>query len=726
MGPLTPEYASPEQIRGLAITTAADVYALGAILFELLTGSQAQRIANHSPSEIERVVCQTDTPRPSIVARAAGAPHRLDGDLDNIVLMAMRKEPERRYGSVNQFADDIVRYLDGRPVLARQASVVYRARKFVRRNSLALAATFLIFLSLLGGIALAERQARQAERARRFAETQRQSAERERARAEGQRQLAERERARAEAETQVARTEQDRSRRRLAQMLELANRSLFDVHTAIEKLPGATEARRQIVVTTLRFLEDLSKDAGQDDGLRFVLSASYFKVANVLGYPLQPNLGDTQGALANYEKSVALIEPLLAKDPDRSEYVLQWVQTKVNWATLLSSTGDEPRALQMMGKIVPAAQRLPQLCPKVSQCLRAEGQVYSVMVNALVTRDAGAALHFSQLERQAMARALQVSPSNTDIQLELGTAYSQEARVLTTRGELREAVERYQQAAALREGALLHNPSDVLTRRSLMITYGNLGGTLGSTLFLNLGDAAGAREYYGKALAIARDLAKADRNDQLAQYDLANALLYGSTLDLPKEKWAESLANLQEADGILQKLVAADPRSISKLRALATAEEYEGRRLDGLGRSNDALDISRQSLATDEQALARSPSDLGLVSQALAVEESMAEILAHQGDRPGALEMARKAIRRAEQVSAPDSERDRVTRSVALAYQNLATVESIFGNWSEARVAAQRAVDGWRQMIASGSRRADPAKVALAEALLKDCDAHLH
>ncbi len=87
--------------------------------------------------------------------------------------------------------------------------------------------------------------------------------------------------------------------------------------------------------------------------------------------------------------------------------------------------------------------------------------------------------------------------------------------------------------------------------------------------------------------------------------------------------------------------------------------------------------------------------------------------------------MARKAIARAERISAPDSERDRVTRSVASAYQNLAKVEVTFGNWSEARAAAQRAVDGWRQMIASGSRRADPAQAALAEALLKDCNAHL-
>ncbi len=319
--------------------------------------------------------------------------------------------------------------------------------------------------------------------------------------------------------------------------------------------------------------------------LRFVLSASYFKVANVLGYPLQPNLGDTQGALANYEKSVALIEPLLAKDPDRSEYVLQWVQTKVNWATLLARTSEEPRALQMMRNTLPAAQRLPRLCPKDSQCLSRGGP--GVLGDGEYTGDHAIPALLStsaQLETQAMERALQFSPSNTDIQLELGTAYSQEARVWNTRGDLREAVERYRQAVALREGALVRNPSDVLTRRSLMITYGNLGGALGSPLYPNLGDTAGAREYYGKALAIARDLANADRNDQLAQYDLANALLFRSSLDLPKEEWAESMANLQEADGILQKLVAADPRSIAKLRALATVEEYEGQAPGRLGK----------------------------------------------------------------------------------------------------------------------------------------------
>ncbi len=727
MGPLTPEYASPEQIRGLPITTAADVYALGAILFELLTGTRAQRITTSTPAEIERVVCQTDTPRPSTVARAAGTPHRLNSDLDNIVLMAMRKEPERRYGSVNQFADDIGRYLDGRPIHARQDSVVYRARKFVRRNALAVAAAILVFLSLLGGMALAERQAHRAESARRFAETQRQTAERERERAEAQRQLAEQERARAEAETQVARTEQERSRRRLAQMLELANSSLFDVHKAIEKLPGATEARRQIVVTTLQFLENLSKDAGQDDDLRFVLSASYFKVANVLGYPFQPNLGDTKGALTNYQKSVDLIGPLLAKDRDNSKYLLQSVQTKVNWATLLFSTGEAARAAEMMRNTVPAAQELARLCPHDSQCSLAEGQVYSTLADALLSHHISEALPIVELEIQAMERARQSSPRNRDIQIDLGTAYSQEARVMTMQGDLQRAVVRFRQAAALREDALAQNPSDVLTRRSLMITYGNLGGALGSPLFPNLGDTPGAREYYGKALAIAHDLAKADPNDQLAQYDLANALTLYSTLDLPQEEWVESLANLQKAEGILQRLVAADPRSITKVRALALVDEFEGKRLDGLGRSDEAVAKDRESLAIAERVLARDPSDLTLVVQTLNSEETLAEALAHHGDHPGALEMAQKAVARAERLPVTvSSSRARTTRTIAVAYQTLGTVQAAFGNWSEARVAAQRASDDWKQVIATDSRLADPARMARTEALLKDCNAHLH
>lgn len=151
--PMTPEYASPEQVRSTASTTATDVYSLGVILYELLTGQRPCRIKGRTPAEIEEAVCVRMPDKPSRAAADERTRKELAGDLDTIVLTALQKEPARRYPSVQAFSDDVGRYLDGYPVTARGDTFGYRASKYLRRNRLAVAAAVAVALAL-GGLAV--------------------------------------------------------------------------------------------------------------------------------------------------------------------------------------------------------------------------------------------------------------------------------------------------------------------------------------------------------------------------------------------------------------------------------------------------------------------------------------------------------------------------------------------------------------------------------------------
>ncbi len=169
---LTPRYASPEQFRGETITTATDVYALGALAYELLAGEPALSLDDLSLPEMIERVCER---RPRAPSAAAGDP-RLRGDLDAIVLMALRKEPDRRYASAGDFAEDLERYLAGEPVLAHADTFAYRAGKFLRRNRLAVGTGLLITAALVTLTTVASIQAVRADRERARAEVEAQRA----------------------------------------------------------------------------------------------------------------------------------------------------------------------------------------------------------------------------------------------------------------------------------------------------------------------------------------------------------------------------------------------------------------------------------------------------------------------------------------------------------------------------------------------------------------------
>jgi serine/threonine-protein kinase len=169
--PMTPDYASPEQVRGEPISTGSDIYSLGVLLYELLADERPFRTSGLTPGEIERAICTQEPPKPSTRASRRG----LEGDLDNIVAMAMRKEPARRYATAEQLSEDVRRYLEGFPVAARRDTWRYRASKFVRRHKLAMSGAvamtaliiaFAVGMALLARGVTVERDSARAERTR--------------------------------------------------------------------------------------------------------------------------------------------------------------------------------------------------------------------------------------------------------------------------------------------------------------------------------------------------------------------------------------------------------------------------------------------------------------------------------------------------------------------------------------------------------------------------------
>ena len=205
------------------------------------------------------------------------SPTYLKGDLDNIILMALRKEPNRRYQSVNDLSDDISNYLNGLPVKARPNTVFYRTSKFYFRNKTASIIGLFLALSLIVGIIATTWQA------------------------------------------VVVRQERNRAEKRFQEVRKLSNSLLFKITPKIERLAGSTEARQALVVEALEYLDSLSNEAQDDLGLQSELASAYEKVGDVQGNPDKANLGDLQGGRQSVEKANKLRLALVEKQPKDSE-----------------------------------------------------------------------------------------------------------------------------------------------------------------------------------------------------------------------------------------------------------------------------------------------------------------------------------------------------------------------------------------------------------------------
>ncbi len=710
MGPAaTPDYASPEQISGKPITTAADIYSLGAILYQLLSSTKPHRLGSATPAEILQAVCHTEIRRPSAAVEsdrpnASRLRRRLAGDLDNIVMMALRKEPERRYASVDQFADDIRRHLDGHAVRARQNSLTYRARKFLRRRRFEIAGGAIVVASLVAGIVMAVSQGRQAETARQAADSQRKVAEAQRA-------VAERERARAEAarlseavQYRIADEQRDRAVRataraehRLTELLDLADRTLFDIHDAIAALPGAVEARQRIVKTTIEYLRSLERSDGLDDRMRLVLSAAYLKIGATQGDPQGPSLQDFEGALHSYRQAEHVLAPLYSRRPNDPVVILRWLQIERSLADVTDRNGRPRVAAQVYAALLPVAHRLGQLEPSRAESARQEAETlhslsyalrqFDDMRGSLARADQAIALWLDLVDR---------FPDDLDLKRMLGSEYASAASSVAD--DPPAAASYFERSIKMREQVLLARPADLVLRRDLVVVYGNYSRLLDTGWAENPGRHAEARVYGEKSVALARELAKSDLHDMTAQYDLGVALSRLGMVEPATQDLPGSLATLREAISLIEPVARANPKSASIAVQLGVAQEFAGRRLQSLGQLSAAAAQYRQSMATVGPCATIQSGFAYCVQEVFTGEEAMALLDAAAGDSIAARAFAESALAHAQAFADGDRKSERRIGHLAKAYFVLASVARSAGDTQQAHAASSRAVSLWQSV----------------------------
>ena len=590
-GPMTPEYASPEQVRGLPVTTATDVYALGAILFELLTGTRAQKIDTRSPAEIDRVVCEIQPPRPSTLAKG------LDSDLDNIVLMAMRKESDRRYQSVEQFSADIVRYLGGRPVAARQDSFVYRASKFVRRHRFALSAAGLVFASLVAGVVVSVQEARQALAARRVAETQRQTADRERARADAERQRAQASQRDAEREADNAReqrheaelqrlaaeTERQVADRRFEQVRQLAGKFLVEFHDAIAKLPGSTPARKMVVETGLQYYDSLAREAAGNRGLLEEIARGYDRLGDVQGNPYAANLGDLNGALASYRKSLSIRDGISDPSPG---FLRDRILGRVRIAQVLSPQGDLKGSERALRDAISMGADATDYHVR-----QAVFRAYS----SLVDLKSRAAIYNEAIE--AAERLLEISEElaregldRVEEERGVSLAHTKLGDTMSRVGRDREAWEHLRIAVEIDKRMAAADSNDLLATRKLFITYSMLGRVYRGKTGQNLVSPEEAKATHEAAAALADRMTTADPNNNLAFNDVMNAQSGLGDLLRRQGRLEAAVASYRKAVDAADHLNRDGGRAFANLDAGTQAHHRLGVGLVEVGRVEEALE----------------------------------------------------------------------------------------------------------------------------------------
>ena len=602
LGAMTPSYASPEQLDGQSVGTSSDIYSLGVILFELLAGRRPFADKEGDFPRIMLAIAEEEPPAPSAVATTgeieakrlpisseidseartvanlsevktepesktarkrltALRPQEIRGDLDRVVLKALRKEPDRRYLSVDALSDDLTRFREGRPVLARPSTMSYRAEKFIRRNRALVISAVIILIAVIAGIVATLWQAR----------------------------VAQAERARAEARFNDVRT--------------LANSFLFEITPDIERLPGSTPAKVKLVTRALEYLNKLSADSGSDPELMREIARAYHKVGDVQGNPTVPNIGDVKGARESYQKALDIRTALLAKLPNDLELLSGIADDQQMLATLESLGGDyskavEPleRALKLREQILSTAPTSFEFRKNYASTINARGLLY------FYDGDNKTAIEYYTRAQSIYGDLLKERPSDDEIAGEywylfigIGEAEGWDNQFDAALGSMLKGIEPLRQIAE-------RHPADQSVQRSMQLAYSKLGSSYEDLEKFDLGIDA-----YKRSLALSKAISDADPTNHTAERDVAMASKKLGQCQEGAGKLADSLVSIQNAVAIFNELKKSDPNNSEAAYDVANTTFSLGMTYAAMKRFDDAVKTYKGSLEGYKQVLAINP-----------------------------------------------------------------------------------------------------------------------
>jgi len=552
---LTPDYASPEQARGEPVSTATDIYSLGALLYKLLTGVPPHQLEGKNPLESLKVISEEPVQRPSQICPS------LSRELDDLLCMAMAPEPSERYRSADRLAADIENWLAKRPLEARRDTAFYRSRKFIRRHWISVSSSVLAILALAAIATIATWEARRAER-------------------------------------------------RFNDVRHLANVSLLDIEGAMHNVAGATKARLLAVRTAEEYLERLSHEAGGDPGLTRELAAAYEKLGDILGNPGAGNVGDATDAVHRYRQAKSLLESLHAGTSGSLSDAMTLAEIENKLTGVESRTGDEDGLRRDTEAALSLASKIAQTAPKDN---RAEHLLASAMLNKAALEIDGKDFASGQkYMRTALAieTSLAESSHSRADRISLGSSYRAACTQLERLHDYDGAMDMCSRAAVLYGQLAAEDSTSSEVKRNRMIaltTVGSIQSQLASDRKLGFPVAIATQR---QAWAIASEAAAADPANAEALSDMSAVAIRLAHTFADAHRYSEALPLLDRAVAASNELLERDPENRDFRTTLAFGYGYLGY-VDGL-KGDYAIAVAERTKAASiyRQLVVEAPGDV--------------------------------------------------------------------------------------------------------------------